>query len=158
MPQQIIDLSKIDLSRVEYDTEAVRKFIPQRFEMEQLHGIIMYDEGNKFAIGYRDVRADEFWARGHIPGRPIFPGVLMIESVAQLCTFCFKMLTRDDPNRFLGYAKLEHVSFRGVIQPGDRVILVCKNTRVHHRLSEFDTQALVNGKVVFEAKIVGAAV
>ena len=54
--------------------------------MEHLNGVNYYDHNGKI-VGYKDVREDEFWVEGHIPGRPLLPGVIMIEAAAQLASF-----------------------------------------------------------------------
>jgi len=76
----LFDLAWIDTSTVIADKGAIYKVNPHRFEFQQLDGIYMCDVQSNRIVGYRDVRANEFWVRGHIPGRPIFPGVLMIET------------------------------------------------------------------------------
>ena len=68
--------------------------------------------------GYRDVRDDEFWVRGHIPGRPIFPGVLMIETAAQLVGYY--AMSKMPSQGFLGFGGVEDVKFRGTVVPGQR--------------------------------------
>ena len=77
-PPLLFDLSKIDLS-VEpvYDRQAVEKANPQRFEMQQLDGMLWCDREKSQILGYKDVTDKEFWIRGHIPGRPLMPGVIM---------------------------------------------------------------------------------
>ena len=92
-PELHFDLAQIDFTRVVGDAEAIRKVNPQRFEMEQLDGVVHLDIVNKIVIGYKDVRYDEFWVRGHMPGYPLLPGVLMCEASAQLCSL------RDDAAR-----------------------------------------------------------
>ena len=53
--------------------------------MEQLDGHRPPRPEQHLVVGYKDVRADEFWVRGHMPGNPLLPGVLMCEAAAQLC-------------------------------------------------------------------------
>ena len=84
MPQKFLyDLSRIDIERIEYPIEEIRKLNPHRYEFEQLTGVLLFRPEEKIIVGLRVVRSDEFWIRGHIPGRPIFPGVLMLEAAAQ---------------------------------------------------------------------------
>lgn len=85
MAQDILtDLSTLDLNKTTIDIEAIRAIIPHRYEMEQLDGIIKFDPENKIIVGYKDISHNEFWVRGHIPGRPLMPGVMMLEAAAQL--------------------------------------------------------------------------
>ncbi len=76
MPQKfLVDIDTIDMSKIEVDINGIRAVNPHRYEMEQLNGIIRFDPENKIIIGYKEVRDDEFWVRGHIPDRPLLPGV-----------------------------------------------------------------------------------
>ena len=86
-PPPHLDLSQVDLGRVLADHEAIRKVNPQRFEMEQLTAIVHADPAAHLIVGYKDVGTDEFWVRGHMPGYPLLPGVLMCEAAAQLCSY-----------------------------------------------------------------------
>jgi 3-hydroxyacyl-[acyl-carrier-protein] dehydratase len=156
----MVKLEEIDQSKNEYTIEDVRKYLPQRYEFEQLTGVfaILRDLEFPIAVGYRDIGDDEFWVRGHVPGRPLFPGVLMLEAAAQLSTFMFKLLSGDDPNRFLGFGGLEKVRFRGVVAPGDRLIIIARMIEARQRRCTFDTQGVVNGRLVFDAQIIGVPV
>ena len=157
MPQDIlIDLSSLDLNKPTIDIEAVRAVIPHRYEMEQLNGIIKFDPEHKVIVGYKDVSNSEFWVRGHIPGRPLMPGVIMLEAAAQLCNYYYKKTTMDD--RFLGFAGIDKVKFRGKVIPGDKLILIAKNKELRSRRAIFDTQGMVNVNLVFEVFIIGMVV
>lgn len=152
----LVDLSALDLNKPVITIDDIRTVIPHRYEMEQLSGIIQFEPEQKIIIGYKDISSDEFWVRGHIPGRPLMPGVLMLEAAAQLCTYYYKMTTKDD--RFLGFGGIDKVKFRGKVVPGDKLILIAKNNELRSRRAVFDTQGVVGGKLVFEAVIIGMVV
>lgn len=154
----MVNLDEIDQTRDEFSIDVVRKYVPQRYEFEQLNGIFAVLRDRQIGVAYRDVRHDEFWCRGHIPGRPLFPGVFMLEGAAQLSTFVFKLLSGDDPDRFLGFGGLEKVRFRGVVQPGERLIYIAKMIEARPRRCTFDAQGVVNGRLVFDGQIIGVPV
>jgi len=155
-PKLLVDLEAYDFENPQYTTEQVREFIPQRYEMQQLDAVVKFDPEHKIAVGYKSVGDDEFWVRGHIPGRPLLPGVLMIEAAAQLSTFYHKKSITDE--RFLGFAALDGVKFRGQVVPGDRLDLIVINTELKTRRAVFQSQGVVRGKLVFEGVIVGMPV
>ncbi|MFC1671786.1 3-hydroxyacyl-ACP dehydratase FabZ family protein [Planctomycetota bacterium] len=152
-PQPLIDLSEIDFDQVAMNIDEVRTYNQQRYEMEQLDGIVAIDLEKGYAVAHRDVRDDAFWVRGHIPGRPILPGVLMIESAAQLSSLYYKVSTKDE--RFLGFGGVDNVKFRGAVVPGQRLIVVIRVVEMRSRKAIFDSQGIVDGKIVFEARITG---
>ena len=86
-PPLHLDPASLDLGRVVADLDAIRRVNPQRFEMEQLTAIVHVDPAQHIVAGFKDVAADEFWARGHMPGYPLMPGVLLCELAAQLCSY-----------------------------------------------------------------------
>jgi 3-hydroxyacyl-[acyl-carrier-protein] dehydratase len=63
MPAPLIDLSTIDLSKIEFDDEAIAEVNPQSYEMSQLDGIIWHDLANMLCLGYKDITDSEFWIR-----------------------------------------------------------------------------------------------
>src|SRR5580658_8765811 len=88
MPPTVnFDPASLDLNRVVADHTAILRVNPQRFEMEQLTAIVHIDTQEHLIAGYKDVRDDEFWVRGHMPDYPLMPGVLMCEAAAQLCSY-----------------------------------------------------------------------
>jgi len=155
-PPLLVDLSAIDLGRIVMDIEAVRRYNPHRYEMEQLTGILHLDAEKGHVVAYRDVRDDEFWVRGHIPGRPLLPGVLMLEAAAQMCSLYYKKVTEDP--RFLGFGGVDGVKFRGQVVPGDRLLLLGQAVEIRSRRAVFDTQGVVGDRLVFEARITGMPV
>jgi len=152
-PKPLFDLSLVDTSIVIADRDAIYSLNPHRYEFQQLDGLYLCDQASGCMAGYRDVRDDEFWVRGHIPGRPIFPGVLMIESGAQLVSYF--MLRKSPGKGFLGFGGVDGVKFRGTVVPGDRVVLLGKMLETRPRRCVGATQAYVGTRLVFEGVITG---
>ena len=155
-PVPLVDPETIDTSRVLADREGIRRANPQRFEMEQLSAIVSIDPDQHLIIGYKDLEPDEFWIRGHVPGYPLMPGVLICEAAAQLASFYCHALKIVE-NGFLGFGGLEDVRFRGKVKPGDRLILVSKAVKVNRRQTVFETQGFVDSNMVYHGRIIGVA-
>jgi 3-hydroxyacyl-[acyl-carrier-protein] dehydratase len=154
--EPIVPTERWNLERTLYGPDEIRKRNPQRFEMEHLDAVTHLDTATMEVVGYKDVRADEFWVRGHIPGRPILPGVVMIEALAQLTSFYIGCAIPD--LGFIGFGAVEGVRFRATVVPGQRLILVGKGASIRSRMAVFDTQGWMDGKLVVEARITGVKV
>ena len=157
-PKLLVDLGQLDLTRITITIEEIRQVNPQRNEMEQLSGIIAYRPDEGYAVAFKDVRPDEFWVPGHIPGRPLLPGVLMIEAAAQLSSFYYKMAMGKDDPRFVGFGGVTDVKFRRTVEPGERLIILARCRELKHRRAVFDTQEVVGDTLVFEGTIIGMPV
>lgn len=153
-PPAHFNLTELNLDRVIADREAIRNVNPQRFEMEQLDAIVLLDPERHLVAGYKDVRADEYWARGHMPGYPLLPGVLMCEAAAQLCSY-YITTQGLSPADFIGFGGLENVRFRSPVRPGDRLVLIGKAGKVNPRRTIFNVQGFVGDTMVFHADVVG---
>jgi 3-hydroxyacyl-[acyl-carrier-protein] dehydratase len=153
-PELHFDPEHLDFSRVAADRKAIAKINPQRFEFQQLDGILFVDAEQSLCVGFKDVRADEFWARGHLPGFPILPGVLMCEAAAQLCGYYVGAIGGERGD-FIGFGGMDNVRFRQPVYPGDRLVLVCKCIKYHRRQSIFNVQGFVGPKMAFNADIIG---
>jgi len=154
MPAQpFIDLATLDFDNPVADREGIYKINPHRFEFAQLDSIVRLDLKEHVIVGSRDVKADEFWVRGHIPGRPIFPGVLMIETAAQLVSYY--VMSQHPDKGFLGFGGVDGVKFRGAVTPGQRIVMLGKLVEIRPRRCVGDTQAFVDGKMVYEGRITG---
>jgi 3-hydroxyacyl-[acyl-carrier-protein] dehydratase len=155
MPAQpLIDLAELDVNKVVVDRDAIYNVNPHRFEFQLLDGILLIDRERQLLAGFSRIRPEAFWVRGHIPGRPLMPGVLMIESAAQLVSY-YEMSIKKEEGAFLGFGGVDGVKFRGTVQPGDTLILVGKMVESRARRSIGETQGFVNGKMVYEGIITG---
>ena len=160
-PSLLFDLSNIDLNADSLFTkEDILEVNPQAYEMQQLDGILWYDEGHHMILGYKDLTESEFWVRGHIPGRPLMPAVIMIESAAQLSSFYVKRI--HGLKGFIGFVSIDSATFRYPVEPGDRLLMLAHITRFRSRKYTCDVQGLVkvgdDYKMVFSTTISGGMV
>lgn len=152
----LLDLDRVDFSQVMVDREEIAAWNPHRGPIVQLDGIIWHDEGYRCAVGFKDVRDDEFWADGHFPGKPVMPGVLIIESGAQMTSYLF--YNRRGERCTAGFTRIEDTVFRGKVRPGDRLIMLSKEIKYRPRIFISALQGLVDGRIVFESKITGMVI
>lgn len=151
----IVDLKTLDLTHIVADQQAIRRYNSQRFEMEQLTAIVYEDVPRRVCVGYHDIAADVFWARGHMPGLPLMPGVLLCEAGAQLCSF-FSGKHDLLGTPLLGFGGLDEVRFRDPVFPGSRLVIACEIEKVRRGamlICRF--QAFIAENLVCEGRIRG---
>ncbi len=158
MVQTIVDFEPLDLSRDVISEEELRSVLPHAHEFRMIDGICHLDLEASIAVGYKDWESDPWWARGHIPGHPLMPGVLMIEGGAQIATFLVKKSMDWAADKFMGLAGVNGVRIRGQVVPPARVYFVAgAGTSSGHRLTKNPAQAIVDGKLVMEMELMGIA-
>lgn len=144
----ILEFSQYDLNCVVAGIDEIRRYNPQRFEMERLTAVVYEDLGQQIVVGYKDETPQDFWVRGHMPQFPLLPGVLMCESAAQLCSFfCGKhdLLGAET----MGFGGLDQIKFRDPVLVGERLVIVLqleklrKGAMVVCRFQEFVREVLV---------------
>jgi len=153
--EELVDFSLVENAEPIATIEDIRRYNPQRFEMEQLTGILFEDAERMICVGYKDLSDDEFWIRGHMPGMPLMPGVLMCEAAAQLASY---YVQRHDllGAKVLGFGGLEDVRFRGIVRPGDRLLIACKLLKVRRgAMINCNFQLFVNRTLVCEGILKG---
>jgi 3-hydroxyacyl-[acyl-carrier-protein] dehydratase len=150
-----LDLAALDFDHPLAGIEQIREANPQRFEFEMLSGIVHIDPERHLIVGFKDVRDDEFWVRGHMPGIPLFPGVLMCEAAAQLCCFYYVHQKVGDPGNLLGLGSLDEARFVRTVKPGERLVLVGTGLKVHRRMTRFNVLGYVGEERAFEVVVTG---
>ena len=156
-PTPHVDLAGVSLDPPAHDIRAIRDLLPHRYEMELLTAVVRVDRENHIVIGYKDVTEHEFWVRGHFPGNPIMPGVLMCEAAAQVTCF-YTQYTKVHDGVLLGIGGIENTRFRRAVVPGDRLVLVGKGVRVRPRMTMFNVQGFVGGEMAFHTDVIGVVI
>ena len=124
--------------------------------MQHLDGVLWYDKEKRLILGFKDVTQKEFWFRGHIPDRPLMPGVIMIEAAAQLLSFFVKRVY--EVSGFIGFTGIESAKFRAPVKPGDRLLLLGHLTEYGRRKYSAYIQGVVGDTMVFETSVSGMRV
>ena len=154
-PPLLFDLDRIDTHTVEYDRDSIYQRMPYEDEFQLLDGVFFVDRQERTAAAYHDCRADAWWTRGHIPGRPVFPGALQIELAGQLVAFMSRYVEGDAS--FIGFGGVEDCRFREAVTPPARLILIARLVEERSRRVKGDVQGLVSGKIVFHLRVTGLA-
>lgn len=153
----LVDFATLDLACTYATHAAIYSVLPHRGRFALLDGVACFDVERGISVGWKDIRADDWWACDHIPGRPLFPGVLMIESGAQLASWDFHQ--RNSATKgFVGFAGVDGVRFRGTVEPGVRMHWVTHLEKARARMFVYAVQGLVGSDLVFEAQVIGAVV
>lgn len=159
MPSEpLIDFEAVDLARVVATRADVLQKIRQRGRFALLDGILHVDGEKGLIVGFKEIRADDWWAADHIPGRPIFPGALMCEAAAQLCSYDYLRKQTLPEGGFLGFGGMNETRFRGIVQPDCRLVFVARPERLRSRMFMYAAQGFVRRDLVFETEILGVLV
>ncbi len=138
--------------------EQITELLPHRYPFLMVDRVIEFTPGSGI-VGYKNISNNEPFFQGHFPNRPIMPGVLMTEALAQLggiyARLMFPERTKD---KLFVFTEMENVRFRRQIIPGDRLMLhleKCVTKLGHWKMSAL---ARVNGETAVEAQIRAAEV
>ena len=149
----LFDISGLDTSGLMLSREDLEGWNPHRGAIVQLDGVVWHDDEFSQGVGIKKVRDDEFWVHGHFPGRPLLPGVLMIEAGAQLSSYLF-FARRGEPC-IAGFTRIENTIFRSSVSPGQDLIILCNVLRYQPKRFISEIQGIADGKIAFYSKITG---
>lgn len=153
--QPLFDLTGIDLSARLVSRQQLEHWNAHRGAMAMLDWVIWHSPDYRRGIALKQIRNDDFWVAGHFPGKPMFPGVLMIETGAQLASYLYNV--RFPVPKIAAFIRLEEATFRTPVLPGDNLYLLCKEVKFTPKRFSSDVQGLVEGKIAFDARITGMA-
>ena len=138
------------------NTEQIKEIIPQREPFLMIDEVEKYIPGES-CIAYKNVREDEYYFKGHFPGNPIMPGVLMVEALAQTGAVAILSMEENKGRNAL-FGGINNLKFKKQVVPGDRLKLEVKIIKKKGPIGIGEALATVNGKVAVKGDLTFAIV
>ena len=133
-----------------FTVEEIHQLLPHRYPFALVDRIIEYVPGER-AVGIKNVTFNEPYFPGHIPGRPIMPGVLMVESMAQVGGVILTQLP-GMKGKFFAFAGIDKTRFRRQVVPGDQLVMTVELLSFkRQRIAKMQGKGLVDGQLAVEA-------
>ena len=132
------------------DVVEIQKILPHRYPFLMVDGILEM-ERLKHIVGIKNVTINESHFQGHFPGKPIMPGVLIIESMAQTGGLLLLLEIPDRESKLLYFVAVDGARFRRPVVPGDRLELHVEKVQSRANVWKFSGKGIVEGKVAAEA-------
>lgn len=131
------------------DAQEIREILPHRYPMLLIDRIL--DITDETIVGVKNVTANEPFFTGHFPNFPVMPGVLIIESMAQVAGVLVAKMAPHTRGKIMFLASIEDAKFRRPVVPGDQLRIEMKMMRLKTTVAKMQGVATVDGQVVAEA-------
>jgi len=140
-----------------FDIHAIEKILPHRHPMLFVDKIIDF-ELDKRIVGVKNVTVNEAFFAGHFPGRPVMPGVLIIEAMAQTGGILLLNGVENPDGKLVYFMSINNAKFRKPVLPGDQLVLEMEMVNRRSKMCQMNGKAYVDGSLVAEAQLSAALV
>ena len=135
------------------DIREIMRLLPHGYPFLLIDRILEIEPGKRI-VGIKNVTYNEPFFPGHFPGRPIMPGVLIVEAMAQTAgVLAFKSIPEEEQGKPVFFLGLDNVRFRKPVVPGDQLRMELEITRHRHSIWGFKGKAFVEDQLVAEADL-----
>jgi len=146
-----------DTLQLPIDVCQIQELLPHRYPFLLVDRVLELDVEAKRILAQKNVSINEPFFQGHFPGRPIMPGVLIIEALAQAGGVMTQLtLGRDAQSKLFYMVKVENARFNKQVVPGDVLMLDVQMKRLIRNMGWYYGEAKVNGEVVASAEVMCA--
>lgn len=131
----------------------IQQLLPHRYPFLMIDRVVNYEEG-KTLTAIKNVSINEPLFTGHFPNMPVFPGVLILEAMAQATgLLAFKTFGAPKENELYYFASIDNAKFRKPVMPGDQLVLEVEFLKERRGIAMFNGVAKVDGDVVCSAEL-----
>ena len=134
------------------DTLGIQGLLPHRYPFLMVDAIVELERAKRI-VGIKNVSINEYYFQGHFPGRPVMPGVLILEAMAQTGGLLVLLEIPDRAKKILYFVAVDDARFRRPVVPGDQLRLEMNLTNWRKDYCKLEGKAMVNGEVAAEAKL-----
>lgn len=135
-----------------FDIQQIMEIMPHRYPMLLVDRILELEPGKR-VVGIKNVTVNEPFFQGHFPGRPVMPGVLIVEAMAQCGGFLLLNTMADPRNNLVYFLAIENARFRRMVVPGDTLRLEVEMLKMKTRMCKVRARAFVGGELAAEADL-----
>ena len=139
-------------SGVVMDVEQIKQMLPHRYPFLLVDRILEMVPGES-CRGLKNVTGNEEFFNGHFPGRPLMPGVLIVEAMAQVCGLLGYASEEDPESKLLLFAGIDKARFKVQVVPGDQLIMDVRIVARKMSIAVFDAVAKVDGKIAARGEL-----
>ena len=140
----------------EYDILAIMEKLPHRYPFLLVDRVIKLIPHDKI-VALKNVTFNEPFFQGHFPGKPVMPGVLIIEAMAQAGgILAYETAPSEKRNRLIYFMGMDKVRFRKMVLPGDQIILEAKILKFRSKVAKMSGTATVDDQLVAEAELMAS--
>lgn len=148
--------SSMDTRKSVLEVADIMKIIPHREPFLFIDRITSIEYGKR-ATGIKNVTINDYFFKGHFPGRPVMPGVIIVEAMAQVGAVML-LSSEEYRGKLAFFMSIDNVKFRKPVVPGDQLVFEVETVKVKSKIGQVRGKALVDGKVVAEADFICALV
>ena len=140
------------VNNIQLSTEEILGLLPHRYPFALVDRVIEHIPGKK-AVALKNITINEPQFQGHFPERPLMPGVLIVESMAQVGGLIVTQMP-DLPDGLFVFAGIDNVKFRKPVIPGDQLVITCELLSIKRkRFGKVKGEAHVEGKLVCSGEL-----
>lgn len=136
------------------DINQIKQYLPHRYPMLLVDRVLTWESG-KSITAIKNVTANEEFFNGHFPNKPVMPGVLMVEAMAQTAAILsfLTMGQKPDENTIVYFVGIDNVRFKRPVGPGDQLKMDVEILRVARGIWKYKAVATVDGQLAVEAEL-----
>jgi beta-hydroxyacyl-ACP dehydratase FabZ len=134
------------------DVQEIKRYLPHRYPFLLVDRILEIEKFER-VVGIKNVSLNEYFFKGHFPDRPIMPGVLIVEAMAQVGGVLYAYSLGLEGNNTVYFMGIDKCKFRKLVVPGDQIRIEMSVLRKHRRGWKMRGEAYVEGKLAVEAEM-----